>query len=212
MLLVTLFSFTNARYIILYPLFWLLTKSPVSAMQSVLHVLFLPTPFKQALAQASAAADPASGEAKSKPIDKQDKWEDALPEEVLKPGALYRECSVVTLKLPSLPPNTETDGEGREESSEKDEGQRKENTKGKEKEKAGPGNLKPAFELDDDGEYGGEAVGRLVWEWYEARLKEWEAREKVKVEAELKVHAGKEEEVVEESEMHPKVVVTSPSG
>ena len=31
------------------------------------------------------------------------------------------------------------------------------------------------IEIEDDEEYGGEGVGRVVWEWYETRLKAWEA-------------------------------------
>ena len=32
--------------------------------------------------------------------------------------------------------------------------------------------------IEDDGEYGGESVGRVVWEWFETHLKMWEAKEK----------------------------------
>lgn len=174
-------------------------------MQSVLHVLFLPTPFKRALAQVSAAADPASAASQAKTKEKGDKWEDAMPEEVLKPGALYRECSVVTLNLPPPSPTISTnDPDKKPEES-------KGRTKGKGKTKEKSEGLEPAVELEDDGEYGGEAVGRMVWEWYEIRLKEWEAKEKAKVEAEKKANEGKNEEIVAESELHPKVVVTSPS-
>jgi hypothetical protein len=49
-------------------------------MQSILHALFLPTPFK-----ISPARNPQK------------------PEEVLKPGALYRECAVVKLQVPKPP-------------------------------------------------------------------------------------------------------------
>lgn len=62
----------------LQPLLRLLTKSTTSAMQSVLHVLFLPTPFKSNVRQGTDT-----------------------PEEVLKAGALYRECAVVNLRIPS---------------------------------------------------------------------------------------------------------------
>lgn len=178
-------------------------------MQSILHVLFLPTPFKRALAQASAAADPVSAPTKPKSESKADKWDDALPEEVLKPGALYRECSVVTLKLPSLP--TPSEAKDKDAKKEESQAQGPDKGKGKGKQKAESETLEPAFELEDDGEYGGEAVGRMVWEWYEVRLKEWEAKEKAKIEAEKKAKEGKEQEVVEESDLHPKVVVTSPS-
>jgi len=60
------------------PLLRLLTKSITSAVQSVLDVLFLPTPFKSTLQHGTDA-----------------------PEEVLKAGALYRECAVVNLRIPS---------------------------------------------------------------------------------------------------------------
>jgi len=60
------------------PFLRLLTKSTTSAVQSVLHVLFLPTPFKSTPRQGTDA-----------------------PEEVLKAGALYRECAVVNLRIPS---------------------------------------------------------------------------------------------------------------
>lgn len=65
-------------YMLLQPLLRLLTKSTTSAMQSVLHVLFLPTPFKSNARQGTDT-----------------------PEEVLKAGALYRECAVVNLRIPS---------------------------------------------------------------------------------------------------------------
>ncbi|KAG1855345.1 hypothetical protein DFJ58DRAFT_659921 [Suillus subalutaceus] len=65
-------------YMLLQPFLRLLTKSTTSATQSVLHVLFLPTPFKSNARQGADA-----------------------PEEVLKAGALYRECAVVNLRIPS---------------------------------------------------------------------------------------------------------------
>ena len=48
----------------------------------MLHALFLPTPFKSA----------------SKSVTKES---DDLPEEVLRPGALYRECAAVRLNVPA---------------------------------------------------------------------------------------------------------------
>ncbi|KAG2046054.1 hypothetical protein BDR06DRAFT_923103 [Suillus hirtellus] len=65
-------------YMLLQPFLRLLTKSTTSAIQSVLHVLFLPTPFKSNARQGTDA-----------------------PEEVLKAGALYRECAVVNLRIQS---------------------------------------------------------------------------------------------------------------
>ena len=74
-----------------------------------------------------------------------------------------------------MPPATEG-----EEKNEKDGGKgkgkgAKAKKQGKEKEKEDDDGL---LDIEDDGEYGGEGVGRLVWEWYENHLKEWEAREK----------------------------------
>jgi hypothetical protein len=69
-------------YMLLNPLFRILTKSPSSTLQSTLHALFLPTPFKYL----TAATDNAQKRA---------------PEEVLKPGALYAECAVVPIHIPA---------------------------------------------------------------------------------------------------------------
>ena len=91
------------------------------AMQSVLHALFLPTPFKVLV----------------QPIQ----VPDAMPEEVLKQGALDRECAVVTLqvsvleKLALLDPKASSSPKGAGEE---------------------------ALEIPDDGVYGGEVAGRLV--------------------------------------------------
>ncbi|KAL5512532.1 hypothetical protein ACEPAG_3185 [Sanghuangporus baumii] len=121
-------------YLLLLPLLHILTKTPSHAVQSVLHALFLPTPFK-------FASMPANQESKD--------VVDARPsEEVLKPGALYADCSVVSLDLRDriqLPGPDDKQGE--------------------------PSQAK----LVDDGEYGGEALGRFVWESFEESLK---AREK----------------------------------
>ncbi|KAJ7165674.1 hypothetical protein C8R43DRAFT_216524 [Mycena crocata] len=78
-------------YLLLYPLLTIFTKSSKATIQSILHVLFLPTPFKVLSAGKTAAAP------------------DAEPEEVLKPGALYSECAVVRLKL--AVPQAEIDAE-----------------------------------------------------------------------------------------------------
>ena len=106
------------------------------AMQSVLHALFLPTPFKIPVQPTQVP--------------------DAMPEEVLKPGALYRECAVVTLKV-SVPEKLALSADPKASSS-----------KGKEKAE------EEVLEIPDDGEYGGEVAGRLVWESYEEALKVWE--------------------------------------
>jgi len=67
-------------YTVLNPLLRILTKSPASALQSTLHALFLPTPFKSLT---KSPNDP----------------EKRAPEEVLKPGSLYAECAVVPVRV-----------------------------------------------------------------------------------------------------------------
>ncbi|KAF8916452.1 hypothetical protein CPB85DRAFT_285234 [Mucidula mucida] len=132
-------------YIFAQPLLRLFIKTPASAMQTVLHALFLPTPFK-----VISKEKPPPGEGETGSLI--DKSVLGMPEEVLKPGALYAECAVVKLSVPpvSLPPR---DDKG----------------KGKEEEET--------LELVDDGELGGEATGRAVWEAYEAAVKVWQERE-----------------------------------
>ena len=153
-------------YLLLFPFLFLLTKSPSSSLQTVLHVLFLPSPLKRARAVLNAALNPDST-APTTDAQEQGKGgetaEGANPqlvrivdEEVLKPGALYRECAVVQQVVPGLP---SSDAGAKE----------KEEVRGKEK-----GKLEETG-FPDDGELGGEAVGRVAWEWYEARLKHWEA-------------------------------------
>ncbi|KAJ6592777.1 hypothetical protein B0H19DRAFT_920025 [Mycena capillaripes] len=127
-------------YLALYPFLFLLTKSAAATVQSVLHVLFLPTPVKISKTTKSPT-DPL-----------------ADPEEALKPGALYAECAVVRLVVPSPPAPAALSADDVP-----DKG------KGKEKEK------ETETELPDDGELGGERGGRAVWEAYEAGLREWEA-------------------------------------
>ncbi|KAF9445935.1 hypothetical protein P691DRAFT_734164 [Macrolepiota fuliginosa MF-IS2] len=155
-------------YILLLPLLYISTKSPKFAIQSILHALFLPTPFK-VLSQAISS----SSETESKSQSANDKsTHDAKPrtstsqltrEELLKPGALYAECAIVRLDLavpaPPLPEDKTADST---------------KGKGKEKEKGGKGLKEEVLQIEDDGEYGGEIAGRMVWEAYEAALKVWE--------------------------------------
>ena len=126
------------RYLILQPILRIFFKSPEMAMQSMLHVLFLPTPFKVPV----------------EPTQVPD-----ATEEVLKPGALYRDCAVVTLQMSvseisnviALPnPKASSSKKGRGKAGEE------------------------VLDIPDDGEYGGEVAGRLVWEAYEEALKVWE--------------------------------------
>jgi hypothetical protein len=86
---------------------------------------------------------------------------DIPDEEVLVPGALYADCAVVVnLKVELDKPNNiqmQRNDEGK-------------NLGAADKEKK----REEVIELPDDGEYGGELAGRLVWEAYEAGLKAWE--------------------------------------
>ena len=50
--------------------------------------------------------------------------------------------------------------------------------KGKAKETSSKPDTEHLLEIEDDGEYGGEGIGRVVWEWFENHLKIWEAKEK----------------------------------
>lgn len=133
------------RYLILQPLLRILTKSPYYAVQSILHVLFLPTPFKRAPI------------AYSQNPERTDITDSEGPVEVLKPGAFYSNCAVVPLNIPNDPKlmkSKPTDQQGKEKDGNKDE-----------------------IILEDDGEMGGEALGRSVWESYEVQLKTWEDSE-----------------------------------
>ncbi|KAF9646190.1 hypothetical protein BDM02DRAFT_3073607, partial [Thelephora ganbajun] len=135
------FAYTGTiLYFLLQPLLWLLTRSPTSGIQTVLHGLFLPTPFKS----------------KARNNDETDE----LTVEVLKPGALYADCSVVRVTPRAQPPKkTPEGGEERE-------------TKGKGKQTGEPEDKSGI--LPDDGEMGGESLGRQVWENFEAALRVWE--------------------------------------
>ena len=130
-----------SRYFLLGPLLWLLTKSPTSGIQTVLHGLFLPTPFKSE-AHSKAGAD-------------------ELTVEVLKPGALYADCSVVRVTPRAKPSEQMPSKDGQGNST---------NEKGKQKEEPED----KSGILPDDGEMGGEALGRRVWENFEAALRAWE--------------------------------------
>lgn len=118
-----------------------MTKSPSSGVQTVLHGLFLPTPFKSE--------------------GRNNNETDELTVEVLRPGALYADCSVVRV-TPQAQPHKETPP--------KDEGEKKAKGKGKQTDR--PDDKSGA--LPDDGEMGGEPLGRQVWENFEAALTVWE--------------------------------------
>ena len=107
----------------------------------MLHGLFLPTPFKS--------------EAHNKAET------DELTVEVLKPGVLYADCSVVRV-IPRVQPSKQTpskDGQGSAVEG-----------KGKQADKAED----ESGILPDDGEMGGEQLGREVWENFEAALRVWD--------------------------------------
>lgn len=113
-------------YVIAQPLLRLLTKSQTATVQSILHVLFLPTPFKSTQTPGTTTT----------PGD--------TPEEVLKAGALYRECAVARVRIPT------SDGIPLASDGQKDES------------------------IPDDRELGGVHLGQSVWESFEVALKEWE--------------------------------------
>ena len=158
----------SLAYIVLFLPLLLLSKTSESALQTVLHCLFLPTPLKRAQLKVDAAADDevrkAQAQAGAEPGIARGQGPARIANvEVLKPGALYRECAVVQFdvpKPPMVPLPEPKEGKGVEEKS------------------------KVESILEDDGDFGGEAVGRAVWEWYEVRLREWEARDKERVKAE----------------------------
>ncbi|KAK0458734.1 uncharacterized protein EV420DRAFT_1540217 [Desarmillaria tabescens] len=137
-------------YLLFQPILRLIFKSPLSAVQSVLHVLFIPTPFK---------IIPRAKQPKDKSDSVIEKSVTEMPEEILKPGSLYAECAVVPLKVPTIdhppPPAKEQSSKGK--------------GKGKAEEEM--------MDLPDDGELGGEATGRAVWEAYEAAVKAWQEAE-----------------------------------
>ena len=136
-------------------------------MQTILHVLFLPTPFKL-LAATNAAKD-------NTPQGPLDVLADDMPEEVLLPGALYADCAAVKINVKIPDEVRERDRQIQAEAA-----KARANGKGKKKEQ-GSGKDE-VLDLVDDGEYGGELAGRLVWEEYEAALKNWEKENPGKVE------------------------------
>ncbi|KAF9073879.1 hypothetical protein BDP27DRAFT_1318308 [Rhodocollybia butyracea] len=168
-------------YLLLLPLLHLFTKSSVAAVQSALHVLFLPTPFKLLSQTVNNTPNPKAQNNDSLV----DKSITELPEEVLKPGSLYAECAVVKLLVPSPPPDEVVANERGTE--------KKASTKGKEKASEKDQEV-PDMELPDDGELGGELAGRRVWEAFEAALKTWEKSNPTleELEAEARVAAERE--------------------
>ena len=71
--------------------------------------------------------------------------------EILRPGALYSDCSVVRPRL------------------------NKRNWEAEIKETSSNGKLEQLRDVEDKEELGGEELGRIVWESCEQSLKQWEA-------------------------------------
>lgn len=152
------------------PLLRVIAKNSNSTLQSILHALFLPTPFKFLDATAANEAE-STGDAER-------------DSEVLKPGALYTECAVVRINVPPPPTPPETDS-GEAAPSEKD-------TKDTTKENSAAGSQKTRRK--DDGEMGGEALGTLVWDEYESELKAWEEEEDRRVREQKETEAREAKE------------------
>jgi len=150
-------------YILLQPLLRIFTKTPTAAAQTVFHALFLPTPFK-ALSQSAAGVNTEKAKGpKGNPIDPS---ATEMPEEVLKPGALYADCAVVKLKV--MAPAAVDEVKGGDIRKERGENKAME---------------EEVLDIQDDGEFGGEVMGRLVWEAFEEALKAWEKAHPTKEEA-----------------------------
>ena len=113
-----------------------------------------------------------------------------LPEEVLVPGALYADCAVVVnlaVKLDKNPDmqvnDDDDDAEGKKSGAAM--GTNTNKKKSREEE---------VVELPDDGEYGGELAGRLVWEAYEAGLKVWEKEDPTTTSRPVEEEKGRKKE------------------
>ena len=105
-----------------------------------------------------------------------------MPEEVLVPGALYADCAVVVNLMVKLDNNAHIQPQVNDEVTSKTKTSMNGEERGRE-----------AIELPDDGKYGGELAGRLVWEAYEAGLKVWEKENPRPVEEERSAEDRKKE-------------------
>jgi hypothetical protein len=141
-------------YISLLPFLHLLTKTPTSALQSVFHVLCVPKPHTRRripvaedVAQSLRPHSSSVGSTGSEATE---------AEEVLVPGALYTDCSIVRLNLhvsKSLPGDIQDQYQGQDDGPEQ-------------------------FNLG----LGNEPLGRTVWEALEDGVKIWEQKEKKQLE------------------------------
>ena len=176
------------RYLVSQPFLRIFTKSPIAAIQSILHTLFLPTPFK-VLSEAtmstsksnsttpSASTSNAEGASNNNNNKTASSLSLDIPEEVLVPGALYADCAVVvnlTVKLDKNPDDIEQQQMQLNDEVKKSGAATKPSRTNADEDKRKREGEKGHVELPDDGEYGGELAGRLVWEAYEAGLKFWE--------------------------------------
>ncbi|KAF8588836.1 hypothetical protein K439DRAFT_1405655 [Ramaria rubella] len=136
-------------YLLLLPLLYLLVKSPTSALQSVIHVLCVPKPHtrRRVPVAEDVAQLPSQSRAPSQSLVRN---ETSGEEEVLVPGALYTDCSVVRLNLRVLKSFSED---------------REYQTYNDDSEQLNLG-------------LGNEPLGRAVWEALETGVKIWEGREK----------------------------------
>ena len=70
----------SLSYLLLLPVLYIFAKSASSAIEPILHALFVPTPFKQKVTVGK---------------DNKGPLEDSQPEEVLQPGAITFFCNMV---------------------------------------------------------------------------------------------------------------------
>ena len=121
-----------------------------------------------------------------------------MPEEVLVPGALYADCAVVvnlSVKLDTSNPDIQQQQKQVKDEVKESGAAGTSTSTNKGKRRGGEGE---AIVLPDDGEYGGELAGRLVWEAYEAGLKVWERENPRPVEEESTIVGGDRKEENEE--------------
>ncbi|KAI5898938.1 uncharacterized protein SCHCODRAFT_02685061 [Schizophyllum commune H4-8] len=135
-------------YVLLNPLFRLLAKGSSAAIQSILHALFVPTPFKILAGTVEKDTTDADGDVKPR-------------QEVLKPGALYAECAVVPLEVTVPDEWIEQDAQNETAKAEKEKGKAKAKSNAQDE----------TLSLADDREYGAFEAALKVWEASEEKEK-----------------------------------------